>query len=310
MMSERFEQALPPPLHYDGSLPRRVRKAWRFVHGTTTAALAHRTPVHIRAFWWDGHPNFGDGLTPWLLPRYGIVPVHTSATQASLVGIGSVLEMVPSEFQGAVWGAGLMTDAPRLLPRSRFLAVRGHLTRERLGLSSAVTVGDPGLLVSRHLGRPETSVTLAAVPHGIHAGHPVFACLAGRNPNDVRMVDVRQSPAHVARRIAGATAVVTSSLHGLVYADSFGIPAMWITLDPPLRGGEFKFKDYESVVKPNSSRRFDLQADSRVTDLLEKARAIPRDVVSQVSEELERALLDFREEVRSTRSVIHGRRCS
>lgn len=307
MIPERLEQALPRPLHYDGPLPRRVRKAGRFIHGTATAARSGNVPVHLRAFWWDGHPNFGDGLTPWLLPRYGIVPFHTSAPEASLVGVGSVLEMVPEGYRGAVWGAGLMNDAPHALPHTRFLAVRGRLTRTRLGLGDDVVPGDPGLLISRHVSSREPEVVLAAVPHGMHAGHPAFRALAERNPVDVRVVDVRQSPAHVARRIAGATAVVTSSLHGLVYADSFGIPVVWVTLDPPLRGGEFKFHDYESVVHPGSPRRFPLQVGTSVAALIAAARSAAGDVVAQVSEDLERVLLDFRDEVRATRSTSHGR---
>lgn len=309
MISERLEQALPRPLHYDGPLPRRIRKAWRLVHGTATAVRSGNAPLHLRAFWWDGHPNFGDGLTPWLLPRYGIVPFHTSAPEASLVGVGSVLEMVPEGHRGAVWGAGLMNDASYALPHARFLAVRGRLTRARLGLGDGVVLGDPGLLISSHVSRRAPEVVLAAVPHGMHAGHPAFRALAERNPGDVRVVDVRQSPAHVARRIAGAAAVVTSSLHGLVYADSFGIPAVWVTLDPPLRGGEFKFYDYESVIHPGSPRRFPLQFDTSVAALLAAADSAPGDVVVQVSQDLERVLLSFRDEVRATRSASHGRSC-
>lgn len=236
MIPERLEQALPRPFHYDGPLPRRLRKAWRLTYGTATSVRSGKAPLHLRTFWWDGHPNFGDALTPWLLPRYGIVPFHTSAAESSLVGVGSILEMVPEDFRGAVWGAGLMNDAPYTLPHARFLAVRGRQTREHLGLSDDVALGDPGLLISRHVRRRAAEVVLAAVPHGMHAGHPAFNSLAERNPVDVRLVDVRQSPAHVARRIASATAIVTSSLHGLVYADSFGIPAVWVALDPPLRG--------------------------------------------------------------------------
>lgn len=170
-----------------------------------------------------------------------------------------------------------------------------------------MALGDPGLLIARHIGRRSPEVVLAAVPHGMHAGHPAFKALAERNPGDVRVVDVRQSPAHVARRIAGAGAVVTSSLHGLVYADSFGIPAVWVALDPPLRGGAFKFRDYESVVHPVSPRRFPLQLDTSVAEIVAAADVAPGGVVAQVSEGLERVLLDFRDEARATRSSSHSR---
>ena len=30
-----------------------------------------RAGIVVPTFWWDGHPNFGDDLTPWLLPLFG-----------------------------------------------------------------------------------------------------------------------------------------------------------------------------------------------------------------------------------------------
>ena len=39
-------------------------------------------------------------------------------------------------------------------------------------------------------------------------------------------------------------AIVSSSLHGLVIAESFGIRSTWMKLSENLAGGEFKFHDY------------------------------------------------------------------
>jgi hypothetical protein len=41
--------------------------------------------------------------------------------------------------------------------------------------------------------------------------------------------------------------VISSSLHGLIVADSLGIPNVWLRLSPDVLGGDYKFKDYYSV---------------------------------------------------------------
>ena len=91
------------------------------------------------------------------------------------------------------------------------------------------------------------------MPHGHHRQHePSSRSRGGGVPRAGR----RRAPAglRVVREIAAADAVVTTSLHGLVTADAFGIPATWTMLEPPLSGGAFKFHDYESVLTPGSSR--------------------------------------------------------
>ena len=58
------------------------------------------------------------------------------------------------------------------------------------------------------------------------------------------MIDVTHDPGEVIAAIAECEVVVSSSLHGLVVADSFDIPNHWVTCDIPLFGGTWKFDDY------------------------------------------------------------------
>src|SRR5690606_29800891 len=105
---------------------------------------------------------------------------------------------------------------------------------------------DPGILVARHRPRPPVRWDVAFVPHGHHRSHVPFLSLAEAAGYRVRVVDVHQTAERVVREIAASAAVITTSLHGLVTADAYGIPAAWTTLEPPLEGGDFKFHDYES----------------------------------------------------------------
>ncbi|WP_400997710.1 polysaccharide pyruvyl transferase family protein [Agromyces sp. GXQ0307] len=268
---------------------RRVRAIRRLATAATRPAM-WRGGVVVPATWWDGHPNFGDDLTPWLLPEYGIAPVHRIAGKARLAGVGSILEFLPEDFDGAVWGSGLMYGRPHPLPNAKVLAVRGHLTRDLIGAPADVALGDPGILVARRTRRPRTRWDVALVPHGHHRSHRPFMSMADASGLKVHVVNVHQPAARVVREIASAEAVVTTSLHGLVTADAFGIPATWTMLEPPLSGGPFKFHDYESVVTPGDSRFRAFDETRGLADLLEGASAAPRDHVDRACDELERAI--------------------
>ena len=75
----------------------------------------------------------------------------------------------------------------------------------------------------------------------------MWSQFADRYPAQVTVINVRRHPSAVIRDIASCGAILSSSLHGLVVADSYGIPAAWTSGSPPLTGGDFKFQDYASA---------------------------------------------------------------
>ena len=274
---------------YDSALRRRARALSRLARPLLDPGF-YPTAQVVPAYWWDGHHNFGDALTPWLLRHYGRIAVHTAPGDAALAGVGSILEQLPREFSGVVWGSGLLYGIKIDLPHAEYAAVRGHLTKRVQGIERPVALGDPGLLVSRHLARPSRRWTLGVVPHGIHDDHPLLLEWASRYPKDVRIIGTRASVASVTRDIARCEAVISSSLHGVVVADSFGIPNAWFELHPALWGGSFKFADHESVVVPGRTRRVVVGRASSLADVLAAtARADPDRVAGSVAD-LERRL--------------------
>ena len=62
-------------------------------------------------------------------------------------------------------------------------------------------------------------------------------------------VDVVDDVLEALRLISGASRVVSSSLHGVVFADSYGVPRMWDWFDA-VQGRGFKFRDYGTVLGP------------------------------------------------------------
>jgi hypothetical protein len=107
-----------------------------------------------------------------------------------------------------------------------------------------------------------------------------FLSLAESAGYRVRVVNVHQTAERVIREIAASGVVISTSLHGLVIADAYGIPAVWTTLEPPLGGGAFKFHDYESVITPRATRFVRFTPGMSLHELLSSAKPAPRETVN------------------------------
>ena len=203
----------------------------------------------VPVFWWRDVVNFGDLITPMLLPHFGLRAFFAPPTRATLFSTGSILQFVPPDYRGYIVGSGLIMDVNvRPIPQARILGLRGRLTQRLLGVSTDVVLGDPGLLAVQLSGvtaRPRHP--LGIVPHHSEMAHPALHEFVARYPNEVIIIDPRQQPRVVFAAIAECAAVLSSSLHGLVTADALGIPNRRLTLSGALKGGSFKFHDYYSA---------------------------------------------------------------
>jgi pyruvyltransferase len=185
--------------------------------------------------------NFGDLVGPWvvaeLLRRRGLDP-DRAVRPARLVAVGSILHLAQND--DVVWGAGLNGKALALAPGVQRLdvrAVRGPRTRELLleaGHDVPEVYGDPGALVGVLWDRPTTARTrdLTVIPNLNDArGHPSHPALVSPRTSLEKIIGI----------IASSRFVTGSSLHAIVIAESFGIPARLIrsAAEPA-----FKYEDY------------------------------------------------------------------
>lgn len=65
-----------------------------------------------------------------------------------------------------------------------------------------------------------------------------------------------------------ASFVISSSLHGVVFAHAYGVPAVPVDLGGRVKGNGWKFLDYESRFRPNAEKplRFEPDALSSAID--------------------------------------------
>lgn len=217
-------------------------------------------------------PNMGDKLNVAIIERlFGYkVHRHTFLTgELSAIGSGlgqftlkdnPLLAMV-ERITGflfptvAIWGTGFVCykekDTSFYRHNMRFAAVRGELSKKRveriLGRKLDIPTGDAGILACHLLTEPvEKKYSVGIIAHYKEQNEPIFQELVNNYPQSL-FIDVRQTPDVVIRQIASCECIISSSLHGLIIADSLGIPNIHIKVSDKLLGDGFKFDDYYSA---------------------------------------------------------------
>mgnify|MGYP000565758549 CR=1 FL=1 len=149
------------------------------------------------------------------------------------------------------------------------MALRGKLTKYNLGIKQAadIAMGDPALFVNDMMRLKPKRSGIGIVPHYSDKTHPIINNL--KNIKNVKVIDVERCGSEVCHDIASCDFIVSSSLHGLVVADSFRIPNYRIKLFDNLKGGDFKFRDYASALKRKNIKvaRLDFKTIKKFTFL-------------------------------------------
>ncbi len=206
-----------------------------------------RTAGRLKHFHWSDRPNFGDGLGPLLLRRFaGRESVWSTFADADIVTVGSVLQLMPVGWPGIIAGCGKLRASSPFLPSrdTKILALRGPLTAR--GIPGSYALGDPGVLADELLTKlPERVHDLGLLPHWSDRELEHRTEFLRYKPLIIR---VDEDPITVIRKIGSCRKLVTSSLHGAVVADSFGIPRRVEPCKLWRMDTSFKWLDYSASV--------------------------------------------------------------
>ena len=217
-------------------------------------------PRALKMYWWTSRKNFGDLLGPDIVSNITGRPViRAEVGDCELISLGSVLsfilrseELVKEPLH--VWGTGFIwSNVPIVNPHVQFHAVRGKWTAYIQDLPDPV-LGDPGLLVSRFQPAPAKTHRIGVVPH--HSQFDDGSLMKFFERDDVLCINAHNDPWQVVREIASCEFILSSSLHGLIVADSYGIPNQWVEPNAEDIHSTFKFYDYYSALElPPSFRQ-------------------------------------------------------
>ncbi|MBB5733947.1 pyruvyl transferase [Altererythrobacter atlanticus] len=215
------------------------------------APLRARRPVleesypHVEIFFWKPAQglNFGDYLASAVTQRMLAareILFDEPAPKARLFTIGSVLHFAATG--DTVWGSGRngkISSEQHPFADLDVRAVRGPLTQKFLmdrGISVPSVFGDPALLIPRlfpqRFKRRTQPGKIGVVPN-LHDRDLL-------DRDDV--IDPMWNWGRVIDAICECEFIVSSSLHGLIIADAFGIPCSHVRLSET--EPDFKYIDY------------------------------------------------------------------
>jgi pyruvyltransferase len=205
----------------------------------------------MKTFYWGDVPqNFGDVLTANILNHYGIEFKHTNNQyEGKYFATGSIIRLAKNG--ATILGSGCIRENEDLDRSNIYRFVRGPITRDRVlecGGECPEIYGDPALLLPRFCPPSEKQHKVGFIPHYSHRNKYTKQLAKTNGWYYIDLVD--DDPLVPARKISSCETVMSTSLHGIIAAHAYGIPAAHVTTSNTcqLWGDGTKFLDYYASV--------------------------------------------------------------
>lgn len=244
------------------------------------------------------HNNWGDDINMFFLKHISgdcILPISAFAFPAAdikfyglkgfpvISAIGSVLHLIDTP-NTIVWGAGLLNEKmlPPVVPK-KILAVRGPLTRQVLisnGFDCPEVYGDPALLLPfyykpKHVRK---KFKLGIIPH--YVDYQKEELKKFEDDEDVLLIKMSgyRRWTDVIDQVNNCEFIASSSLHGLIVAESYNVPNLWVEIREPLVGDvsrRFKYHDFFQSLGLDRDEPFIVDSNTTKENLLaQKAKYV------------------------------------
>jgi pyruvyltransferase len=207
----------------------------------------------IKSFWYNANRNIGDSLTPIIVGRLLKKKVVWSRRNDTpkLLAVGSIMKALRNG--DVVWGAGIMREYDKFIhiDKCKFLAVRGKLTEKILGIDCGV-YGDPAILLPLLFNpKVEKKYKLGIIEHYVDRG---------LYRGEGKRINVLQTWKTFIIQLLQCKRIISSSLHGCIIAEAYGVPVDYLRLSDKVLGSGFKFRDYLTATdRTEFNQPFDLQ---------------------------------------------------
>lgn len=204
------------------------------------------------------HFNWGDDMNYYLVEMLsGKKVLHLPDSMLlrkipveSFLVVGSTVTFYSLDHV-TIWGTGIINNhqIPYITGRpTNICAVRGPLTRTALiekGYDCPEVYGDPILLISQ-LYKPnikKSQYEYGIIPHYTDKNNPTIRELQDKG---FKVIDIQEYNRwqDFVDDIYQCKYILSSSLHGLIVAESYSIPSVWVGFTDYIDGWDFKFKDY------------------------------------------------------------------
>lgn len=194
----------------------------------------------------DKYQNFGDWLSvpvfEYMCKIHGVDNNIELNSTKHLYSIGSIIDF---GWQSAtIWGSGLLSSVDKRGQRLRkwmrrldIRCVRGPLTKEKLRSRgyhvSNVKMGDPGILMP---------LIYSPNVKGVRKKYGVISHKSVNSNYENEIKVLTNDWKKTIDEICSCELIISSSLHGIIIAEAYGIPA--ILLNEVQNGDLYKYEDY------------------------------------------------------------------
>ena len=228
--------------------------------------VENRANINIPLFWWNAKNkkfdpddggrvfsigNVGDIASKLIVESIsGVETYIPKISERKLLGIGSIISNASNG--DIIWGSGVKGNVTGFKNDVHYLdvhAVRGPLTldflrRQGISTKNVKELFDPGCLVPIIYKNQISAFKsiekkdFIVIPH-----YKDDLLLKKRYPNLLnKFVSVDSMPIDFLEKILSSDLVISSSLHGIIFAEALGVHAMWLA---PVNGeDELKYYDY------------------------------------------------------------------
>lgn len=247
------------------SNPKSNPKSSQTKSSQTKSKTQPKTKSH-KIFWYRGQKcrNFGDLISPYLYTKFTqkepkfVNPTKNPDKQHIYLTVGSILSW--SNPNTIIWGSGIISKKERLKKPHKVISTRGPLTYQhfktkfpKLKLPNPPIYGDPALLLPRFYQPNQTTrkYQLGIVPHKVDY-KKIKQLLKGTKLNtntNIKLIKLdipytNEAIHRVIDEINECEHILSSSLHGIIVAHAYQIPATWVKFSNKLYGDDIKFHDY------------------------------------------------------------------
>lgn len=249
---------------------------------------------YIPTFWYSSN-NFGDAITHYLVQKIsGKMPVFLEPheQETKIMVTGSILN---NDVKNAIaWGCGI-ANAEDCIPNHDIRAVRGKLLWQKLKNlkenppkdddgkpvinytydTEKIAIGDPCLLLPKYYN-PKISkkYSVGIIPHYIDAKdfwNKIDKTQSELDDWGILVIDVNSQIENFINQVLSCEIILSSSLHGIICADAYGVPSTYIQITNRILGDGFKYRDWFANFSNRDFRYYDWRESEKIAveDIIE-----------------------------------------
>jgi len=249
--------------------------------------------------YYDFENNWGDTVNPYLFEKITKKKVVSSniiynfLNKTEVLGVGSIISGDLSNY--AIWGSGIMWENIKINKPKEVLALRGLKTLKKIQEvgGNCDVFGDPVLLFPEIFSSQniEKKYKYGIVPHFKDKSKIGVQKIANLNDPEIKIIDIQSGIEEFVIDILNCENILSSSLHGLILAEAYGIPTCRLIFSEEMKGGDFKFFDYYSGVGINEMETVVIHDDiSNLKNIFQKCSL--KDLKFN-SKELKNSIIEF-----------------